>query len=59
MLLSIIVPVYNMAGEDKLKHCLDSLLAQTAEDFEIIAVDDASTDASPQILLEYEARLAK
>ena len=59
MLLSIIVPVYNMAGEDKLKHCLDSLLAQTAEDFEIIAVDDASTDASPQILQEYEARLAK
>ena len=53
MRLSIIVPVYNMAAEDKLKHCLDSLLAQTAEDFEIIAVDDASSDASPQILKDY------
>ena len=59
MRLSIIVPVYNMAGEDKLKHCLDSLLAQTVSDYEIIAVDDASTDPSPQILKEYEERLAK
>ena len=57
MRLSIIVPVYNMAAEDKLKHCLDSLLAQTISDFEIIAVDDASTDDSPQILKDYEARL--
>ncbi len=59
MRLSVIVPVYNMAAEDKLKHCLDSLLAQTVEDYEIIAVDDASTDESPQILKEYEERLAK
>ncbi|MBR3518250.1 MAG: glycosyltransferase family 2 protein [Lachnospiraceae bacterium] len=59
MRLSIIVPVYNMAAEDKLKHCLDSLLAQTAEDFEIIAVDDASSDASPQILKEYEKQTDK
>lgn len=56
MLLSIIVPVYNMASEDKLKFCLDSLLAQTISDFEIIAVDDASTDASPDLLREYAAK---
>lgn len=55
MLLSIIVPVYNMAAEDKLKHCLDSLLAQDLEgDYEIITVDDASTDSSLDILREYE-----
>lgn len=59
MRLSIIVPVYNMAAEDKLKHCLDSLLAQTIEDYEIIAVDDASSDGSPQILKEYEKSLAE
>ena len=59
MRLSIIVPVYNMAAEDKLKHCLDSLLAQTVEDFEIIAVDDASSDASPQILKEDEEQTEK
>lgn len=56
MLLSIIVPVYNMAGEQKLNHCLDSLVAQTIEDYEIIAVDDCSTDNSYEILKEYEAK---
>ena len=52
MRLSIIVPVYNMAGEDKLKHCLESLLTQTIpkEDYEVIAVDDASTDDSLAVL---------
>lgn len=54
MLLSIIVPVYNMAAEQKLNHCLDSLLAQKIEDYEIIAVDDASSDNSLEILREYE-----
>lgn len=56
MKLSIIVPVYNMAGDGKLKFCLDSLLNQTITDYEIIAVDDASTDASPEILREYEEK---
>lgn len=54
MKLSIIVPVYNMAGGGKLKFCLDSLVTQTISDYEIIAVDDASTDNSPEILREYE-----
>ncbi len=55
MELSIIVPVYNMAADGKLEYCLNSLLNQTISDFEIIAVDDASTDESPQILLDYAA----
>lgn len=54
MELSIIVPVYNMAGGGKLNYCMDSLLAQTIDDYEIIAVDDASTDDSFAILQRYE-----
>lgn len=56
MKLSIIVPVYNMAAEGKLQFCMDSLLNQTVKDYEIIAVDDASTDDSLKILRMYEAR---
>ncbi len=56
MKLSIIVPVYNMASEGKLNYCLDSLLRQTISDYEIIAVDDASTDESPQILESYKRK---
>ncbi len=55
MKLSIIVPVYNMAGDGKLNYCMDSLLNQTIENYEIIAVNDASTDDSLTILREYEA----
>lgn len=54
MKLSIIVPVYNMAADGKLEFCLDSLVNQTIEDYEIIAVNDASTDNSLDILREYE-----
>ena len=57
MKLSIIVPVYNMASDHKLEYCLDSLVNQTVEDYEIIAVDDCSTDNSMEILKEYERRL--
>jgi glycosyltransferase involved in cell wall biosynthesis len=55
MKLSIVVPVYNMAGGNKLRFCLDSLVNQTIADYEIIAVDDASTDNSLAILQEYES----
>ena len=58
MKLSIIVPVYNMAGGGKLTYCMESLLAQTLQDFEIIAVDDCSTDDSWRILREYERKHA-
>lgn len=54
MKLSVIVPVYNMAGEGKLEYCLNSLMAQTISDYEVIAVDDASTDNSLEILRKYE-----
>ena len=49
--LSIIVPVYNV--EKYLAACLDSLLAQTLLDIDIICVDDGSTDNSPKILKQY------
>ncbi len=56
MKLSVIVPVYNMAAENKLIWCLDSLIGQTITDYEIIAVDDCSTDNSLEILYDYERR---
>ena len=56
MKLSIIVPVYNMAADGKLNYCMDSLLQQTISDYEIIAVDDASTDQSLKILRDYEIK---
>ena len=46
-LISVIVPVYNVGNYVEL--CLDSLLAQTWPNFEVILVDDASTDQSGQI----------
>jgi glycosyltransferase involved in cell wall biosynthesis len=56
MKLSIVVPVYNMASGNKLKFCLDSLINQTIDDYEIIAVDDASTDNSFDILRGYQSK---
>lgn len=56
MRLSVIVPVYNMAAEGKLQYCMDSLVNQTIVDYEIIAVDDASTDNSLEILKGYEEK---
>ena len=56
MKLSIIVPVYNMTAGGKLEYCLNSLLAQELNDYEIIAVDDKSTDDSLKLLREYEQR---
>ena len=42
--ISVIVPVYNV--ENYLSKCLDSLLKQTFDDFEIILINDGSTDNS-------------
>lgn len=53
-LLSIIVPIYNV--ELYLRQCLDSILTQTFEDFELILVNDGSTDNSPNICDEYAER---
>jgi glycosyltransferase involved in cell wall biosynthesis len=49
--VSIIVPVFNM--EKYLAKCLDSLTSQTLTDIEIVAVNDESTDASPEIITAY------
>ena len=51
--LSFIVPVYNVAPY--LRKCVDSLLAQDYDDYEIILVDDGSTDESSAICDEYAA----
>ncbi len=56
MKLSIIVPVYNMAADGKLEYCMNSLVNQTIDDYEILAVDDASTDNSLEILRSYEQK---
>lgn len=52
--LSIIVPIYN--GEAYLRECLDSIINQSYRDFELICVDDGSTDTSAQILDEYKRK---
>ncbi len=52
---SIIVPVYNV--QDYLDDCLKSLQGQFIEDYEVICVNDGSTDRSRAILAEWEGRL--
>ena len=51
MLFSIIIPVYNV--EKYLNQCVDSVLEQDFTDYEIILVDDGSTDNSPTICDKY------
>lgn len=52
--VSVIIPVYNV--DKYLSKCLDSVIAQTCSDIEIICVNDGSTDNSAQILSEYSNR---
>ena len=52
-LISVIVPVYNV--EAYLEKCLDSILAQTFQDFDLILVDDGSTDRSGFICDSYKS----
>lgn len=51
MKISIIIPVYNSTLY--LKQCVESILAQTYHNFEILLVDDGSTDDSPMLCDEY------
>ena len=52
--VSVIVPVFNV--EPYVRKCLDSIIAQTLQDIEIICVDDGSTDGSLEVLEEYAVK---
>ena len=52
--VSVIIPVYNQSPY--LAECLDSVLAQTLREIEVVCVDDGSTDGSEKMLDEYAAR---
>ena len=52
--ISIIIPMYN--AEKYVGECLDSILAQTFTDYEVIAVDDCSTDKTREIVESYLPR---
>lgn len=52
--ISIIIPVYN--AEKTIRRCLDSILASAYENYEVILIDDGSTDDSVLIISEYKKR---
>lgn len=52
--VSVVIPVYNSANF--LRPCLDSIVSQSFSDWEVVAVDDGSSDESPAILDEYAAK---
>lgn len=52
--ISVIIPVYN--AEKFLRECIESVLAQSFTDFELILIDDGSTDSSPSICDEYSSK---
>ena len=51
MFFSIIIPIHN--SEKYLRQCIDSILAQTCNDFEVILVNDGSKDGSPRMCDQY------
>lgn len=53
-LVTVIIPVYN--SEKTLRKCIDSILYQSFKDFELILVDDGSSDLSPVICNDYAAK---
>lgn len=55
--ISIIVPVYNV--ERYLGKCINSILNQTFADFELILVDDGSTDRSGYICDDYKKKITE
>ena len=57
MLITVIIPVYN--SEKYLRECIDSVLVQTFTDFELLLINDGSTDASGKICDEYALKDAR
>ena len=53
-LVSVIVPVYNV--EDYIKKCLDSIVKQTYQNFEVILINDGSKDLSGDICDQYASK---
>src|SRR2546428_12593706 len=51
----VVIPIYN--GERYLREALESVFAQTYRDYEVICVNDGSTDGSPAVLREYGTRV--
>ena len=56
-MVSIIIPVYNV--EEYIEECLESILAQTYKDIELLVVDDGSTDNSLGLIRGYENKFKK
>ena len=56
-LVSIVIPVYN--GEKYLRKCLDSIIGQTYQAWELLLIDDGSSDSSGDICDEYAAKNEK
>lgn len=54
VLISVIVPIYNI--EKYICECIDSILAQSYKNVEIILVDDGSTDSCPKVCDEYKKK---
>ena len=53
-MISVVIPIFN--AEKYLRECLDGLLAQTYTDFELVLVDDGSSDESLKICKSYKQK---